>query len=614
MRRFLPVVLLTLVVAACSDGSVNVEPEEDFQPDLSLAPANSNFFFLPPLAPEPDEGIGEFNPNLLLAVQVCLLASGECGQIVTTITAKLSLEDSNYHANWKTSKSDADTDFRISAVFLTGMETVILGSVDVHLRGNGKGGDPKAGSNIPVKFFAGVGLFSSCTADCTETTVPNETGGQVVVTDPDGDVVTVVDLPPEYSPDGEDRIVSVECNALGVTTPGTGPLPTVLRQWPLFCDYTLTPPLEPGDEFLEDVLVAVCQVDDAIPGQTDFHGFIRSELLLAKSDGPTDFQIPPQAPGGVVDTNLGNCLGAETPIALGGPNGFWGKLRSLGRTAMRAVGPRPLHAASMFYFGDGGIGALVRSFSLFGSVELFADSFEDDFFSWDQDGFWHTSPLLGIQNDAFTGGLVSLAPGDASDGFLPAPGAFDFSRWFGEDGSGNYMGEQANSNSGGWSTGVRAGTMSTPEFRMPNIDEDAKLQFLSWFEIESVNPSSFDQMDISVEDVDAAITTSMGVLNPGTDPDPNGSPNQPFTSGGFNLPPVWASICIDMNAFRTKNVRIHFNFDTEDTLYNGFRGWIVDAVQITRGSCPSMAPSIAETSTRGGLRPKGPPGTRGEGN
>lgn len=217
---------------------------------------------------------------------------------------------------------------------------------------------------------------------------------------------------------------------------------------------------------------------------------------------------------------------------------------------------------------------------------------------WTATGFWHRSTLLSapatpIVNNAFVDGLVALAAGDGSGGALPSPFAGSYVHWYGVEADGNYIGTRANSTpgSGGTSTAANSGTLSTSSFVVPT---GRSLHFASWFEIESVDAHAFDLMSVSIEEVGGP-TTLLGRLNPTSDL--NGSQVTPFTSGGFNAPPIWVTIQHDLSTYAGKTVRLHFSFNTGDALYNGFRGWLLDNLRLQAntsfGGGGSMALSAA---------------------
>jgi hypothetical protein len=241
------------------------------------------------------------------------------------------------------------------------------------------------------------------------------------------------------------------------------------------------------------------------------------------------------------------------------------------------------------------------------------EGFETDA-GWGANGFWHRSNLAGIINQAFTDGLVTLGAGDLSAGALPSPFAGSFAFWYGtEPGAGvgtengNYIGPRSGNNangslSGGESTVANSGTLSSPAFVVP---ADGMLRFETWWEIESVDPHAFDLMTVLVEEVGVG-TTSLGTLNPTVDP--NGAPNEPSTTNGFNVAPGWVGFNVSLSAYATKNVKVHFDFNTGDFQYNGFRGWLLDNVRVVPEPVIIGLRSLT-TGTRG-LNPPRPVGTR----
>lgn len=232
-----------------------------------------------------------------------------------------------------------------------------------------------------------------------------------------------------------------------------------------------------------------------------------------------------------------------------------------------------------------GKSVLVRT----GSVDLHAHGlvldtgFEPDDASWPAGqlvGYWHVSALTGVSNAAYPL-LVNLGAGDNSGGALPAP--FDaHALWFAVEtgaNAGNYAGPLApTGQAGGTSLSVHAGTASSPVFLVPDVANAVRLTFRSWFEIESVNSANFDVMEVIVQDLDAGTSATLLRLNPAVDP--GGNARTPLTSGGFDLPPVWQSMSVDLSAYKGRHVALQFSFDTRDVLYNGFRGWIVDDVAV----------------------------------
>lgn len=242
-----------------------------------------------------------------------------------------------------------------------------------------------------------------------------------------------------------------------------------------------------------------------------------------------------------------------------------------------------------------------------GESVIFEDDFESDT-GWEVTGFWNRSTLDGIVNTAYPT-YVQLAPDDDSEGALPAPVSGAFAHWYGQPETGNYLGTQIDGdaeNSGGTSVESNTGTLRSPGFTLPGDATSLTLRFSTWFEIESVNPneSGFDLMVMLVEDVNTGAVTELGRLNPFVDPTLENRESIPFTSGGFNVAPVWRLAEADLSPFAGQTIRLLFTFDTVDNLFNGFRGWIVDVVRVVAGTTASppgtirVAPPTAPPSSR----------------
>ena len=217
---------------------------------------------------------------------------------------------------------------------------------------------------------------------------------------------------------------------------------------------------------------------------------------------------------------------------------------------------------------------------------------EDDFETnkgWVATGFWHRfMNNSNIKNKAYMPyKFVKLAPGDNSNGAVPSAYSGSYAFWYGQDTSGNFLGQFSatqDTMSGGNGFSSNQGTITSPNITVTSSTGKASLSFWTWWEIESVNPNAygFDIMEVEVFDVtDTNNITVLGKLNPYSDPILENRASLPYTSGGFNKVPVWYLQEFDLSDFIGKTIRIRFSFDTRDGLYNGFRGWFVDAVKVT---------------------------------
>lgn len=190
--------------------------------------------------------------------------------------------------------------------------------------------------------------------------------------------------------------------------------------------------------------------------------------------------------------------------------------------------------------------------------------------------------------------FVSLPPDDASNGMVPDPRFGQTAYWYGSAAQGNFIGKQeefSTPGDGGTSTSAHSGTLTSPTIDLSGATpgEPLNLSFATWWEIESVNPNcaGFDLMTVEVSTDDGASFMPLARLNPLSDPATGDTDRSPlaFTNLGFNAAAAWLTqeaIPLDGLAGEAA-VRIRFNFETVDELFNGFRGWMLDEVVIARG-------------------------------
>jgi len=200
--------------------------------------------------------------------------------------------------------------------------------------------------------------------------------------------------------------------------------------------------------------------------------------------------------------------------------------------------------------------------------------------------------------------------------------------WFGNVATdtvhlGSYLDDDANLNlsrseclSGGLSAKPYAGTVTSRAVTLEDeiSVEGLALSFASAWEIESVAPSAYDQMNVWIKTTrteaegmsslilqatsrDGKATGQMvrasqtgwvklGSLNPTSDPE-GGMDNAPYgyASGtGKGGVPGWVKYEFDLGDYiyphRENTLEIRFEFDTVDERYNGFRGWMIDQVEL----------------------------------
>jgi len=214
---------------------------------------------------------------------------------------------------------------------------------------------------------------------------------------------------------------------------------------------------------------------------------------------------------------------------------------------------------------------------------VFTEAFETES-GWTYDGFFHRQQNTQILNSNYTAQYVNLAPNDNTNGYIPTAYEGMYAAWYGDVTTGSFIGvasEGQSIGSGGTGQSSNMGYMMSPVIELTGLTQ-ASLSFWSWFEIESVNPneSGFDIMEIYVHEV-GGTEVSLGRLNPYSDPILDDRAALPFTSGGFNKAPLWTYVEYDLSDFVGKTIKLKFEFRTVDSLYNGFRGWLVDNVLVT---------------------------------
>ena len=346
--------------------------------------------------------------------------------------------------------------------------------------------------------------------------------------------------------------------------------------------------VSPVTTFAVPVTIAICTLDEtgALYGTPSAAVHNRLHLASLDHDNAGRIRIYPRK---------------AVPLACAGASVVSAPSQGLGDRLLGAAWPRVYgfvdrvtkpFRPSIAYAIDG-VGTEVLAFTDYTTVDnvSFESSFEPgetrvaklpgalpEPVLWTLGGYWNQNTLVGVTNSAVAAGYVNLAPGDGSAGALPAPVTGAYALWFGDPGTGNYGSPFASGATGGTSTAPRSGVAYSPYFSIPAVSNQLSLSLKSWFEIESVNPRSFDSLAISLEDSVAATVSTIRTLNPPSDP--GGNAATPFTSGGFNAPPVWQPVTIDVSAFAGKTVRVRFSFNTRDQLYNGFRGWVIDDVRL----------------------------------
>ncbi len=208
----------------------------------------------------------------------------------------------------------------------------------------------------------------------------------------------------------------------------------------------------------------------------------------------------------------------------------------------------------------------------------FFDNFESTDAGWTSDGFWNliaNPETIKVADNIYTN-LVKLA----DDGYLPASYSGSYCWWYGEKDTGTFIGSDyttTQSNlSGGKSTQANSGSLVSPSIIIPT-DSYVELSFASWYEIEGVDANSFDMMYVEVS-TDGTNYTELGHLNPFDDY--NTGSYIAYSNKGVGVPGEWKIYTFNLSDYAGQTVNIRFRFNTKDSLYNGFRGWLIDDVSV----------------------------------
>lgn len=249
--------------------------------------------------------------------------------------------------------------------------------------------------------------------------------------------------------------------------------------------------------------------------------------------------------------------------------------RAIGRNGRRTRRGALLAAAVL------ALAALALPASALADTALEQD-FESGLGGWTADGLWHveTSPqAISVLSPQVNPNLVTLP--DA--GGLPPAHQGSSVAWFGDRSSGTFCGNAAHVSSGQApkngcsSSGTQAGSLTSPAFDLSRA-VSAQIEFWSWWEIEGVDADRFDVMTIEYS-TNGSTWTEAGKLNPSDDA--NAEHHEPYTANGVRRAGSWHRYVADLTgAIGNPSVRVRFRFDSRDSAYQGFRGWLVDSVTV----------------------------------
>jgi hypothetical protein len=184
--------------------------------------------------------------------------------------------------------------------------------------------------------------------------------------------------------------------------------------------------------------------------------------------------------------------------------------------------------------------------------------------------------------------------------------------WFGDTTTGTFCGADFSSlpqdSKGGCTSTQRfSGTLTSPPINLGGAPT-ATLHFFSWWEIESVDADAFDVMTVQWSADGGQTWHDPVTLNPASNP--AGAHDQSYSNNGLEVSPSWHEYLVDLSnaaqaALPTNGgdgiIQIQFVFDTRDSLYNGFRGWLIDDISVdTPYDVP--APAISSVTTCAGTQ------------
>ncbi len=165
--------------------------------------------------------------------------------------------------------------------------------------------------------------------------------------------------------------------------------------------------------------------------------------------------------------------------------------------------------------------------------------------SWTMTGFWHRSQLTGICNIA--------RPGEC----LPSPAEGSWALWYGQDATGNFDNGVTN-----------GGTATSALFSIPSGAPNPELRFQSAWETEG--DSYFDGMDVELVSEDGLTVHHLGNVYSSTGIQSH--------MGGY------MQFGADLSPYAGGTWRVRFSFNTQDGLFNDYRGWIVDDLRVAEGA------------------------------
>ncbi len=360
MRRRVLLCLALILVSACNGDKIGqpiATPTSNTKQisDAVHTAGNPDFFFLPPMVPNPSGGTnwdaGAFNPSLAPTVEICATATAgaACASSPLSYPASLRAADEQYAYNWKV-PTDAQVYYRITVKVGSkplGWADVQAGTAaEVKHMGTGEFIPLVDGRTLPIKFrieryalcaIPSVGGCTSASADIATTPLTVSTGtptsDQIGISDVKG-----VFIPAQGGPDAMPETVTLAaCDDLS---------PVIHRQTIGDC---VRVTLDPARTLSTHATVFICSVGIDAAGLPNVDPE-QIRMYRSDADGVAVLQpanaCKPHSPGGVATANPSL---REMFASLA-----HGEFKRAANEAVALVSPKALYAAMFIDLGGGG--------------------------------------------------------------------------------------------------------------------------------------------------------------------------------------------------------------------------------------------------------------------
>ena len=260
-------------------------------------------------------------------------------------------------ARWRATTAEAQTSI------VTFVQTLLADLENGDLE-DPNGAQPPSTADALASLVNAVAQFGGLPAPIPPSNPLGGDGAVAVVGPAGGTVVTASGFGGVQFPAGAlpANVIVVVNRLPNPVTPTTGPLPTTFDQYPLFYEFSTTPPVA---QFAQDVMVGICQLEVGEPfGPPTQTVASRLQLAHPNPAAPTTVELLAREPApflscaGVVLAEARERRQGEGVLA----NAFH-VIKGLGTRAVAVFRPTPLYAV------HGGLGGKTKSFSPFAAVD-----------------------------------------------------------------------------------------------------------------------------------------------------------------------------------------------------------------------------------------------------